>query len=355
MNSKPQSNTIALGLKFLSHPSILNNTDFSIQTEKLTKVYGKKKAIHNLTFNIKTGEIVGFLGPNGAGKTTTMKILSGLMNATSGSAFISGISVARDPMNIKKIIGYMPENNPLPEEMRVLEYLEHRANLKNIPFKLRKNRIDEVIELCDLGRTAQRKIIATLSKGFRQRVGIADCLLAKPQVIIMDEPTIGLDPHQILSMRNLLRLLKGQITIILSSHILPEIEAVCDESIIINQGEIVAQGSSQHLRKTYFPGNKFKISASVPILQLKNTILAADPNAAFNNEFSDHKLSTLEFFSSNENLLTQSFLQPIAKQFGIHTISEAQLVTPSLEDIFIAATKPSWNFTSNLPIRRPTL
>ena len=189
----------------------------SIRVENLTRNYGAITAIKNVSFTVNRGEIVGFLGPNGAGKSTTMRILSGIMSATAGSAWVGGISVAQNPHEVKRRIGYMPENNPLPDDMRVVEYLRFRARLKGVPGRKLRATVEEVMETCDLARTARRKIIGTLSKGFRQRVGIADALLGNPEVIIMDEPTIGLDPHQIQGIRKLINNLRGRLTVVLSA------------------------------------------------------------------------------------------------------------------------------------------
>ena len=231
----------------------------SIRVENLTRKFGAFTAIQNVSFTVKPGEIVGFLGPNGAGKSTTMRILSGIMPATSGSAWVGGIPVANNPHEVKQRIVYMPENNPLPDDMRVVEYLRLRARLKGVPGRKISDTVLDVMETCDLARTARRKIIGTLSKGFRQRVGIADALLGDPEVIIMDEPTIGLDPHQIQGIRKLINNLRGRLTVVLSSHILPEIERSCDRIIIINRGRVVASGTSDSLREEFLPGKRFNL------------------------------------------------------------------------------------------------
>ena len=209
----------------------------AIEVSHLVKTYAGVTAVADISFTVARGEIIGFLGPNGAGKSTTMRILTGYLPATSGSVRICGLSVAHQPDEIKRKIGYMPENNPLPEDMRVSEYLYFRGRLKEVSRRKLGPRIDEVLELCDLKRV-RHKIIGQLSKGYRQRVGIAEAILAEPPVIIMDEPTIGLDPHQILIVRDLIASLRGRMTVIISSHILPEIEMTCDRVLIINQGRV---------------------------------------------------------------------------------------------------------------------
>ena len=231
----------------------------AIEAVSLCKNYGAFKAVSEVSFTVRRGEIVGFLGPNGAGKSTTMRILSGLMPAASGTARLCGVSVPAQPDLAKRRLGYMPENNPLPEDLRVVEYLAWRARLKGVAPARVRERVEAVMEACDLARTARRKLIGTLSKGFKQRVGIADALLAEPEVVILDEPTIGLDPHQILGIRDLIRSLRGKMAVLISSHILAEIEQVCDRVIIINGGRIVAEGDKDALRREFFPGRVFSV------------------------------------------------------------------------------------------------
>jgi len=238
----------------------------AIEVSNLVKSYAGVTAVNGISFTVPKGEIIGFLGPNGAGKSTTMRILTGYLPATSGSVSICGYSVVTDPDAVKKRVGYMPENNPLPDEMRVSEYLYFRGRLKEIPRGKLGSRIDEVLELCDLKRV-RHKIIGKLSKGFRQRVGIAESVLAEPPVIIMDEPTIGLDPHQILIVRDLIASLRGRMTVLISSHILPEIEMTCDRVLIINQGRIVAQGTPADLRREVLGQSAYEIEGPwVPAL-----------------------------------------------------------------------------------------
>ena len=219
----------------------------SISVKNLSRKFGKLWAIKNISFDIHQGEIVGFLGPNGAGKSTTMRILGGLQNAHTGSAHVCGLSVAENSLGIKRKIGFMQENNPLPEELRVSEYLKLRAELKEIPPAEISTEVRRVMDLCDLFRTARRKIIRTLSKGFKQRVGIADALIGKPDIIILDEPTSGLDPHQVESMRSLVKSIGEEQTVLLSTHLLPEVERLCDHVLMIHQGRLVADETLQDL------------------------------------------------------------------------------------------------------------
>ena len=215
----------------------------SIKVENITKVYGSQKALNNISFEIDRPEIVGFLGPNGAGKSTMMKILTTYINPTSGDAEVNGHHILTDTKNVQKSVGYLPEHNPLYLEQYVREYLSFNANV----YKVDKSRIEEVIKLTGLTPEAH-KTIGQLSKGYRQRVGLANALLHNPEVLILDEPTTGLDPNQLIDIRNLIKNLGKDKTVFLSTHILQEVEAMCDRVIIINKGEIVANKKLKDLR-----------------------------------------------------------------------------------------------------------
>jgi ABC-2 type transport system ATP-binding protein len=317
----------------------------SIRVRNLCRQFGQVSAIQDVNFTVNKGEVVGFLGPNGAGKSTTMRILSGILPATSGSAWVGGISVAQDPHEVKRKIGYMPENNPLPDDMRVVEYLRFRARLKEVPGRKLRETVQEAMEICDLARTARRKIIGTLSKGFRQRVGIADALLGEPEVIIMDEPTIGLDPHQIQGIRKLIDNLRGKLTVVLSSHILPEIERSCDRVIVINRGRLVAAGTSQELRDEFIPGNRFLLEvvgkAEMVGLALNQSGIDAaiiDEGEAINNR--KKLVLRVESAGANGSDLIRVLSQ--SQEFSLMSLAAAE---PTLEEIFLAATKRSWEET----------
>ncbi|MGL6095195.1 MAG: ABC transporter ATP-binding protein [Fimbriiglobus sp.] len=219
-----------------------------IVVDDLTKYYGEYPAVRGVSFDVPKGRVVGFLGPNGAGKSTTMRILAGFLTATSGRASIAGFDVFRDPIEVRRRIGYMPENCPLYPEMRVEEYLRFRAGLKGLGWAARRKRIDYVVGKCWL-KDVRRQLIGTLSKGFRQRVGLADSLLADPPVLILDEPTAGLDPTQIRETRKLIRELGAEHTMLLSTHILSEVEMTCDTVIIIYQGQVVENGPIAAVRQ----------------------------------------------------------------------------------------------------------
>jgi ABC-2 type transport system ATP-binding protein len=217
-----------------------------IKVENLTKRYAGQPAVQNLNFEVGQGEIMGFLGPNGAGKTTTMRILAGFMPPTSGRATIAGFDVFSQSLKARAHLGYMPENVPLYNDMRVDEYLVYRAALKSVPRRRVVERVGDVKELCGL-KEVQNQLIGTLSKGYRQRVGLADALLHEPDLLILDEPTIGLDPNQIRQVRELIRNLGKQHTILLSTHILPEVEMTCSRVIIIHKGRIEACDTPDNL------------------------------------------------------------------------------------------------------------
>jgi len=219
-----------------------------IIVENLTKTYGPQKAVDDITFRVKTGEVLGFLGPNGAGKTTTMKAITTYLAPDNGDIRVGEFSIYDSPDQIKRHIGYLPENNPLYHDMPVLDYLKFVAQLQGIEKSQVRPRILEMVNLCGL-EGEKHKNIGELSKGYRQRVGLAQALIHDPDVLILDEPTSGLDPNQIVEIRELIRQIGREKTVILSSHILAEVEATCDRILIISKGKIVADGTSQDLRK----------------------------------------------------------------------------------------------------------
>lgn len=217
-----------------------------IEVSHLTKMFGPRTAVNHLSFEVKKGEIVGFLGPNGAGKSTTMKILTGLMPATEGKVHVAGFNVFEHPIEVKRNVGFLPENPPIYTEMTVQDYLEFAARLHQVPSSSAQSAVNTAIDKTSLGDVRHR-LIGNLSKGYRQRVGLAQALVHNPQVLILDEPTVGLDPKQIIEIRELIKSLGGDHTIILSSHILPEVTATCKRIIVINKGSIVAEDSIEQL------------------------------------------------------------------------------------------------------------
>lgn len=230
-----------------------------INVDNLSKFYGNVEAVRGISFDVEEGEIVGFLGPNGAGKSTTMKILTGYMPASSGSAHIAGFYVSQDPLNVQKNLGYLPENNPLYPEMTVSAYLDYSASIKGLSASEKNSAIGSVIEKCGLENVRYR-VIGHLSKGYRQRVGLAQALVNDPPVMLLDEPTSGLDPAQIVEIRNLIKELKGNRTIMLSTHILPEVNMVCDRVVIIHQGKLAAAGELDALADSMNEKNRTFLS-----------------------------------------------------------------------------------------------
>lgn len=219
----------------------------SITVENLTKMYGSQKAVDDISFQVKTGEILGFLGPNGAGKSTTMKIISCFISPTRGSVQLDGFDINKHSEEVRRRIGYLPENNPLYTDMSIFDYLQMSAALQNVPDKEIPNRIKQMVDVCGLGPECH-KDINELSKGFRQRVGLAQALIHDPDVLILDEPTSGLDPNQIVEIRSLIKEIGKEKTVMLSSHILKEVEATCDRILIISKGKLVADGSTEELK-----------------------------------------------------------------------------------------------------------
>jgi ABC-2 type transport system ATP-binding protein len=219
-----------------------------IEVEGLTKRYGRATAVDGVSFRVEKGEILGFLGPNGAGKTTTMRILTCYLPPTEGTARVAGYDVFAQPMEVKKRVGYLPETPPLYPDMEVAEYLDFCARIKGVPAKERRQRVADAIEKCRVG-DVRRKLIAKLSKGYRQRVGLAQAILHNPEVLILDEPTAGLDPKQIIETRELIRALGGSHTVILSTHILPEVSMTCGRVVIINKGRVVAEDTPDNLTR----------------------------------------------------------------------------------------------------------
>lgn len=321
----------------------MSEPETSIVAHKLTKRFGSLIAVNDLSFEIKKGEIVGFLGPNGAGKSTTLRIMTGILPATSGFLSVGGLAVPYHEEEIRNQIGYMPENNPLPDDMRVIEYLRFRARIKGIPYRQRKARIEHAMEVCELHRKARRKIIGTLSKGFRQRVGIADAILASPPITMLDEPTIGLDPHQVIAIRRLLDNLRGETTVIFSSHILSEVEISCDRVLILNQGRLVAQGTADQLRREFLPGQRFQFEASGEEKAILETLsqLGDAWKCTFgpteNDGFHTITLSNLTNGTRGEIILKRLM------DNGHLKIKSFRSIDPSLEDIFLTATRRGWD------------
>lgn len=246
-----------------------------IEVKNLVKRYAGVEAVKGISFQVARGEIVGFLGPNGAGKSTTMRILSGYLPATSGSVSVAGFDIFENSIEVRRRIGYMPEIVPLYLEMTVKEFLDYRARLKGVRGKKIKERLNYVKEVCDLG-SANNRVIGTLSKGFRQRVGLADAMVHDPDLLILDEPTIGLDPNQIRQVRDLIKSLGKRHTVLISTHILPEVEMTCQRVLIINKGRIEASDSPENLTRRVRSGGGIKAEIKAEAFLAKEFLMKMD-------------------------------------------------------------------------------
>jgi len=303
----------------------------NIIVNNLTKKYGTQRAVDNISFEVKTGEILGFLGPNGAGKTTTMKIITCFMAPSDGEIKVGDYSIFDDPEKIKRKIGYLPEDNPLYEDMLVLDYLEFVAELQGVPKENIEKRIVEMVELTGLNVEKHKKI-SELSKGYKQRVGLAQAMIHDPEILVLDEPTTGLDPNQIVEIRKLIRELGKEKTVILSTHILPEVEATCDRILIINDGKIVADGTSEILRKQAQGQEVLKIQISeapnqdevISELQQLDTIGMVDP---IDDEENCYLINSKDEQSSKRSI----FKLCVDKNW---VLTEMTPIETKLEDIF---------------------
>lgn len=234
-----------------------------IEIQNLTKKYGQITAVDNLNFTVNKGEILGFLGPNGAGKSTTMNIITGYLPSTEGTVKVSGFDIMENPEEVKKRIGYLPEHPPIYMDMTIREYLDFVSDLKMVERKQKKSQMNDIMELVKVTHVRDR-LIKNLSKGYKQRVGLAQALIGSPDVLILDEPTVGLDPKQIIEIRKLIKALGKEHTIILSSHILPEVSAVCERVVIINKGRIVAVDTPENLSKGFGTASKLSVTIAGP-------------------------------------------------------------------------------------------
>ncbi|MGA3285915.1 MAG: ATP-binding cassette domain-containing protein [Bacteroidota bacterium] len=294
----------------------------AIAVRNLTKYYDTEKAVNDISFDVKTGEILGFLGPNGAGKTTTMKIITCYMPPTSGSVEVEGFDIAEHSFEVRKKIGYLPEMNPLYLDMNVLEYLEYSARLHGLKDALLRSRLKEMIDVCGIA-VVRHKDIGELSKGFRQRVGLAQAMIHDPEVLILDEPTSGLDPNQIVEIRNLIRQLGRAKTVVLSTHILTEVQATCDRVIIINDGGIVADGTLEQLRQDFRGSEKISLELKLPAGKIVNAMTDMYPKF---KEIS--QVESVEYGGQEGDL----------HKFFIHTVKGSDI----REEIFRRAVSEGW-------------
>ncbi len=308
-----------------------------IQVTNLTKRYAGCTAVNDISFTVKRGEIVGLLGPNGAGKSTTMRILSGFMPATSGTARVAGLDVFHDSGEVRRRIGYMPENNPLYLEMRVSEYLKFRARLKGLSWRSARQRVSTVMEQCGL-TDVPRRVIGQLSKGYRQRVGLADALVHEPELIILDEPTIGLDPNQIRSVRALIKSLAGSHTVLISTHILPEVEMMCGRVLIMLGGRVLASDTPENLQRRMAGGSQVIAEIAAPVDQLR----AAWEDLSEVEQF-DVSPSDGDFFRCALTPRVGCDLRPAVFALACERgwiMRELTRSRHSLEDVYVQVTKP---------------
>jgi len=310
-----------------------------IKVENLTKRYAGHTAIQDLSFEVGQGEIMGFLGPNGAGKTTTMRILASFMPPTSGRATIAGFDIFAQSLQARAHLGYMPENVPLYSDMRVTEYLDYRAALKGVPHRRVGERVGDVKELCGL-RDVEKKVIGTLSKGYRQRVGLADALLHEPDLLILDEPTIGLDPNQIRQVRDLIKNLGKQHTILLSTHILPEVEMTCSRVIIIHKGRIEACDTPENLLGKIRQAGGVVIEAKVGsdngTEELKKISGVREVTSETDG---DWKIFSLRV-ESGVDVREEAFRLATARRWSVRELTQRRA---TLEDVFVELTHPDQN------------
>jgi len=304
-----------------------------IEVQNLTKRYGQHVALDGVSFSVGRGEVVGFLGPNGAGKSTTMRILTTFIAATSGTVRVGGDCVFEQPMRVRKRLGYMPENNPLPLDLRVADYLKFRAQLKRLANGDSANRIAGVMEQCGVADVAGR-FIGQLSRGYRQRVGMADALLGKPELIVLDEPTAGLDPNQVRSVRKLVRDLAGGHTVLISSHILSEIEMTCDRVVILHEGRLLASGALDELMAKANAAIVAEVRAPLTDakewatqLALGQAECAEQPGGYVRCRFTDAKST-----DAREKIFSS------ASERG-WPLRELSRQAPSLEDLFVSLTR----------------
>ncbi|OPY58390.1 MAG: putative ABC transporter ATP-binding protein YxlF [Pelotomaculum sp. PtaU1.Bin035] len=304
-----------------------------IEIQKVTKYYGKMKALNNLNFKVAKGEILGFLGPNGAGKSTTMNIITGYTPSTEGTVKVCGLDILEKPREVKKHIGYLPEHNPLYTNMTVMEFLGFICELKLVEKKQIKNHLIHIMEQVDVADAGNR-LIKNLSRGYRQRVGIAQSLVGSPEVLILDEPTVGLDPKQMIETRELIKNLGKEHTILFSSHILSEVKAVCDRVVIINRGEIIAAGNLDQLSRKLRNGSGLRVAIAGPGDKIEKIIWGVEGVCSVEADDSRDNGAVSYVIKSGRDIDVRESLCFALVKAG-YPILELQFLDMSLEDIFI--------------------
>jgi len=307
-----------------------------VEVKDLTKAFGQVTAVDGVSFSVNKGEILGFLGPNGAGKTTTMRILTGYMPATSGTAAIAGFDVFNDSLEVRRRIGYLPEAPPLYPDMTVETYLDFVARIKGVPAEKRRARVGDALKKTNI-QDKRAELIKRLSRGYKQRVGLAQALVHDPEVIILDEPTVGLDPKQIIEVRHLIKGLAGSHTIILSTHILPEVSMTCDRVVIINKGKVAAVDTPQNLTSRLKGGQRIRVEVQAPEKPLEN-LLAQIPGAhrvSVEQARADGRLTATVETAPGQDIRSQIAARIVEKGWALF---ELRGVSMSLEDIFLELT-----------------
>lgn len=307
-----------------------------IQVENLVKRYGNHTAVDHLSFTVEKGQIYGFLGPNGAGKSTTMNIMTGYIAASSGTVMINGFDILKDPMKAKQCIGYLPEVPPLYTDMTVWEYLMFVAELKKIPKKQRIEHVEEIVGKIQLHEVKDR-LIKNLSKGYKQRVGLAQALIGYPKIIVLDEPMVGLDPKQIIEMRDLIKGFGKEHTVILSSHILSEVSAVCDHVMIISEGKLVASGSPEELQKMMQVKVELEVTVLGDAVQTENVLKTVGQIETYTFEQAEEDNSIRIRIVAKDNIDIRKDLSVALSGAGLPILSMNR-VEKTLEDIFLELT-----------------
>jgi ABC-2 type transport system ATP-binding protein len=307
-----------------------------IEVEQLSKIYGNTAVIKNVSFSVESGEILGFLGPNGAGKTTTMRILSGYLPASSGTARIDGVEVHENSMAVRRKIGYLPESPPLYPDMTIEGFLKFVAEIKGVPRVKRQARVNYALEKCNL-LDRRSMVIKKLSKGFRQRVGIAQAIVHDPPVIILDEPTVGLDPKQIIDVRNLIKSLRGDHTVILSTHILPEVSMTCTKVAIIDRGEIVATGSPETLIQQLVGNVNYEIEVTGTISEVQAALQHIPQLQSIEHRGDEFNRIKVRVIANTDDDIGRDLTTAlVAQNLGVYSI---QRRSASLEDVFLQLTR----------------
>ena len=314
-----------------------------IKISNLTKAYGKKLALDNVSFTVGDGEILGFLGPNGAGKSTTMNIITGYISSTSGTVEVDGFNILENPIEVKKRIGYLPELPPLYPDMLVCDYLEFVYELKKVKTENKSEHIQNIINEVGIDGVKKRRI-GNLSKGYKQRVGLASALIGNPQLLILDEPTVGLDPKQIIEIRNLIKSLGEKRTVILSSHILSEISAVCERVIIINGGKIVAEDTPQNLSERFGKNNKLMLRISGEATEIEDVLKNLDEVVEVSEAVAADD-NSYDFIIETSTEIDNDFNKKLFFAFAEKSmpIIMQKKVEDSLEDIFLQVTADDIN------------